>query len=187
MKKIRGFKLNLRPKELQRRAKKAKLDLAALGLGEEAALAEYAARFAEASRPSALYESFPADSQLRLSPVPGLAYSLALVTLGPEADSFVELSARQRPEAAPLLPLLATLALEDASRFVFGLVEEEAKQEQCELSPIEYLKDPAALRSAVARLEGQKIGVSVLPDGLRPVHTVACGISWLSRTRSRAR
>ena len=62
MRKIRGFKLSLRPKEIQRRAKKAKLDPAQAGLAGEAELTDFVSKFCAEARPSVLYESFAAGS-----------------------------------------------------------------------------------------------------------------------------
>ena len=52
MKKIRGFKLNLRIKEVQRRAKKGKLDLAALSLDTDPALTALLDAFSARAKPS---------------------------------------------------------------------------------------------------------------------------------------
>jgi len=185
MRKIRGFKLNPRAREIQRQAKKAKLDLAALGLDSEAPLAADTARFMASVHASALYDCLPPGSS-SLSPIPGLACSLVIVTLGPDSDAFIERERLSSPDRGRLFEIMAKAALDDATRFVLGLVEEEAKEERCELSPIQLLTEDAALKSAVSRLEGHKIGVAASDAGLRPVHTAAFSLSWLSRAKSRA-
>ena len=188
MRKIRGFKINLRPKEIQRRAKKAKVDLTAAGAGDEPALNALIAPFVKTAKASVLYESFPAEEdQNVLSPVPGLAYSLCLATLGVELDDYITLCASQKPEQAPVLEIMAQAALEDATRFVQGLVEDEAKVEHFELSPMQLLSDVPALEAIVTRLEGAKINVSAAADGLKPTHSSAFSLSWLARAKSKTR
>lgn len=186
MRKIRGFKLALRPKEIARRAKKAGLDLAGMGLDAEPALAGFLGGFAAAARPSVLYGSFPAEGSA-LSPVPGLAFSLCLSTLGPEPEAFIAETTRVSPERGPLLEIAAKAALEETARFALGLIEAEAREERCELSPLQRLTEAEALKTAVERLEGHKIGVAAGGDGLRPAYSAAFSISWLSRSKSRSR
>ena len=107
MRKIRGFKLKLRVKEIQRRAKKARLDLVPLGLGNELELQGCLDAVAAKAVPAVLYDSFSADEAGTLSPMPGLACSLAIATLGPDLDAFSEGLA---PEQAPLFKVVASAA-----------------------------------------------------------------------------
>lgn len=187
MRKIRGFKLNLRLKELQRRAKKAKIDLVALQLGAEPALQAWIDPIVAASRPAVLYDSFPAESAAGLAPMPGLAFSLALATLGPDMDAYTERLATERPETLPLLDVACAVALDEAVRFVLSLLEEEAAGERCTLSPHQFLDGREALEAALAKLEGHKIGVALSESGLRPARSTAFSVSWLAKARSRAK
>lgn len=187
MRKIRGFKLKLRVKEIQRRAKKAKLDLAALGLAAEPQLDAWLSRVADAARPAVLYDSFPAEEATGLSPMPGLACSLALATLGPDLDAFGDKLAAERPAELPLFDLAARAALEEAVRFVLSLVEDEAAGERCGVSPIQYLDKREDLASILAKLEGHKIGVALSESGLRPTRSTAFSASWLAKSKSRAK
>lgn len=187
MRKIRGFKLKLRVKEIQRRARKAKLDLALLGLADEARLDLWLARVAEAARPAVLFDSFPAEEATGLSPMPGLACSLALATLGPDLDAFGDRLTDERPAEAKLLDIACAAALEEAVRFVLALIEDEAQQERCGLSPIHYLDKREDLEAILAKLEGHKIGVALSETGLRPLRSTAFSASWLAKSKSRAK
>jgi hypothetical protein len=187
MRKIRGFKLNLRNKEIQRRAKKAKLDLTSIALDSDTALTALIGEFSKSAKASVLYESFQPEDQNSLAPVPGLAYSLCLATLGQEVDSYFDLARQQKPERVPLLDIMAQTALDDATRFVLSLVEDEAKEEHCELSPMQLLTDNTALSAIVSRLEGHKIGVSASDTGLQPAHSAAFSLSWMAHSKSRSR
>lgn len=194
MRKIRGFKLKLRVKEMQRRAKKAKIDLIKLGLAGEPQLQAWLDRVSASAAPAVLYDSFPAEPGGRaaeeatgLSPMPGLACSLAVATLGPDLDAFAERLARERPGESPLFDLAARAALEEAVRFVLTLVEDEATQERCGLSPIHYLESRDQQGAILAKLEGHKIGVALGENGLRPILSTAFSASWLARSKSRTK
>ncbi|MBI5201449.1 MAG: hypothetical protein HY925_07685 [Elusimicrobia bacterium] len=187
MRKIRGFKLKLRVKEIQRRAKKAKLDLGALGFTGEAPLQAWLDRLASASAPAVLFDSFPAEETSGLSPMPGLACSLAVATLGPDLDAFAEKLAQDKPAEAPLFELAAQSALDEAVRFVLALVEEEAAAERCVLSPIQYLDSREQQEQILAKLEGHKIGVALGENGLRPIRSTSFSASWLAKSKSRAK
>ena len=184
MRKIRGFKLKLRVKEIQRRAKKARIDLVPLGLGAEPELQTWLDAVSAKAVPAVLYDSFSADEAGTLSPMPGLACSLAIATLGPDLDVFAEGLA---PETAPLFKVTATAALEEAGRFVLTLLEDEAAQERCALSPIHYLEKREDIAAALAKLEGHKIGVALGEQSVRPANSTAFSVSWLARSKSRAK
>jgi len=175
MKKIRGFKLNLRVKEIQRRAKKAGLNLESVG-----PLEPLLERAAAAAKPAVLFESFahpdPAEAAL-LSPMPGLAYSLVLATLG---DSLFDVP-------APLLPIIEEVAPEEVVRFATALLEEEAAAEACVLGPINPLSDNAAIELLLAKLDGSKIGITFAENHLIPSASRALSLSWLAKTKSKGK
>lgn len=186
MRKIIGFKLPLRLKEVQRRAKKAKLDLDAVAASElelQAAL-DKAAR---TLKPAVLFETFPkSDSdQAALSPMPGLAYSVIIATLGEGYSGFAAQAACADEAHAKLWPLVTEIALEDAVAFATKILSDDAEKDACELSPISSLSDPAALETAVRKLEGSKIGVSLSDGKLRPEATAAVSLSWLSKSKAK--
>lgn len=169
MRKIIGFKIELRPKEIARKAKKSNLDISGLDSSIQRALKHL--------KPAVLFDSFPAekDPEENLSPLPGLAFSLALATLGESWD--------EQNSQDPLYPVLSQVALEEAVRFVSSLVAEEALQEKCELSPVSLITDPSICEEALKRLNGFKIGVSLLEGKLTPPSTLAFSVSWIAKTR----
>ena len=197
MTKIKGFKVNLRIREIQRRAKRAKLDLGALGLGTDEALSELGKSFFAKTKPAVIYGSFAAEgvkgpaektAAPAFSPLPGLAYSIAAVTLGPNTGAFIEERVQAAPELRPVLDITAQAALEEAVGFVLSMLEDSAKEEQCELSPIQYLTEGPGLGALVEKLEGHKIGIAVSDSGVSPAHSRAFSVSWLApRTKSRAK
>lgn len=190
MKKIKGFKLALRPRDIQRRAKSIKLDLEALGLKEESALEDRLASLRARLKPAVLYETFRAEaagSLPRWAPMPGVAASGAVVTLGVEMDRLLD-SAATEPEAqGRFLGLLCDAALDEAVRFVLSLVEEEAKEEKCDLSPLSLVTEPSSLKALLDTLSSQKIGVGLSDGGLVPSSSRAFGVSWLAKSKAKAK
>lgn len=185
MRKIIGFRLSLRFKEVQRRAKKAKIDLEALGL-DQANLESLLQKTSKTLKPAALFSTFahPDEDQPLLSPLPGLAYSLVLITLGQD------LAVKTNPEDTTLdrlKPIIEELALEEALRFAASILEEEAAQDSCELSPLTPLSEPAALEMVLKKLEGAKIGVSLRDGRLAPPASKVVSISWLSKSTAKSK
>ena len=188
MKKVIGFKISLRIKEIQRRAKKAKVDLAAIGL-QEPELQPLLASAEKTLKPAVLFDTFaaPDPDQTALSPMPGLAYSLVLATLGEGLSKPREKARQEAPAQLPLWDIAEEAALDEAVRFATTLLEDEAARESCELSPISPIAEAGALELVARKLEGSKIGVSVAEGKLVPAASVACSVSWLSKTKSRGK
>ncbi|MDE2490562.1 MAG: hypothetical protein KGM24_06915 [Elusimicrobia bacterium] len=185
MRKIKGFKLALRPHEVKRRAKKAGLDLEAAGLADPV-LAKTLERLAKGLAPGVLFDTFghPDSDQATLSPLPGLAYSLILATLG---DGFAP--ARSSEGALPdaLWPLLEETALDECVRFAAGLLADEAAKDNCELSPMTALSGAEALAAVVRKLDGGKLGVSMDGGALAPAGSLAVSLSWLAKSKAKGR
>lgn len=188
MKKVIGFKLQLRLKEIQRRAKRAHFDLATAGL-QEPELQPLLDKAARSLKPAVLFDTFaaPDPDQEKLSPVPGLAYSLVLATLGKGLTEQREKSRAENPAVLPLWDLAEETALDESVRFATTLLEDEALRESCELSPMSPLSDGAILELVVKKLDGSKIGVSLDGGKLSPAAATACSLSWLSKTKGRGK
>lgn len=186
MRKIKGFKLTLRPHEVKRRAKKSRIDLEAAGLADPA-LGRLLERAAKAAAPGVVFDTFghPDPDQPALSPLPGLAYSLILATLG---DAFSGLKGSEPSVPAPLWPILEEHALDEAVRFASGLIADEAEKDGCELSPLTPLSEPAALEAALRKLDAaSKLGVSLDGGRLAPAASLAVSQSWLSKSKAKGR
>ncbi|MBI4371167.1 MAG: hypothetical protein HY552_02600 [Elusimicrobia bacterium] len=185
MRKIRGFKLSLRPHEIRRRAKKAGLDLESAGLPEPAldALLE---RAAKALAPGVLFDTFghPDPDQPILSPMPGLAYSLVLASIG---DGFLLFRVREPGAPEALWPLLEEAALDECVRFAAGLLADEAEKDQCELSPLTALSGAASLEAVLRKLDGAKLGVGLREGRLSPAASLAVSLSWLAKSKAKSR
>ena len=178
MRKVIGFKLNLRLKEIQRRAKKAKLDA-----GPEAELQDLLTRASAAIKPGVLFETYQHSDpdQPLLSPVPGLAFSAILITLG---EGFTRLA---DATPSPLWPVIADAALDEGLRFAANIVTDDALKEGCELSPITNLTEAAPLEALLRKLDGAKIGVRLDEGRLLPAASLAASLCWLARSKAKGK
>lgn len=183
MKKIRNFKLRLHFKETRRRARR-KFDLAKLELGDEQ-WAKLLSEVEERMKPAVVYETFHAESKetASLAPIPGLAHTLGLATLGPGPASLLEEAGRDSEEMRRLYELIIASGLEQAVQFVVMLLRKDVEAERCELSPIEYLTEFAPLERLFNKLEGGKIDVALTQAGLHPEQSAAFCLSWISKPR----
>lgn len=187
MRKIKGFKLQLRPHEVKRRAKKAKLDLDAAGLPDPA-LTKLLDRLSKALAPGVVFDTFgnTDPDQALLSPLPGLAYSVILASLGDGFSAALRSSESAVPEA--LWPALEEHALEESVRFASGLIADEAEKDNCELSPLNPLSAPDALDAALRKLDASaKLGVSLEGGRLAPAASLAVSQSWLAKSKAKGR
>lgn len=188
MRKIIGFKLPVRLKEIQRRAKKAKFALEDAGL-PDAELQALLDRASASLKPAVLFDTFahPDADQTLLSPLPGLAYSVVLGTLGSGFDALCGSESAEKAQQAPVWPLVREALLEECVRFATALLAEEAARDACELSPLTPLADAPALEAALKKLDGSKIGVSFADGRLSPAASAACSLSWLAKSRAKGK
>lgn len=186
MRKIKGFKLTLRPHVVKQRARKNRVDLEAAGLGD-LPLGKFLERASKAPVAGVVFETFGApDAEAPLlSPMPGLAYSLILASL---EKGFDEFKAKEPSAPEGLWPILEEHALDEAVRFASGLIADEAEKDNCELSPLNPLSDPAALEAVLRKLDGgAKLGVSLEGGKLSPAASLAVSQSWLAKSKAKGR
>jgi hypothetical protein len=186
VRKIKGFKLVLRPHEVKRRARKAGLDLEAAGQ-TELVLAKTLDRLAKTLAPGVLFDTFghPDADQPILSPMPGLAYSLILASLG---DGFTAATREKEAGLPPAIwPVLDETALDECVRFASNILADEAEKDNCELSPINTLAEGPALEAVVRKLDGAKLGVALDGPRMTPPATLAVSLSWLAKSKAKGR
>lgn len=184
MRKIKGFKLTLRPHVVKQRSRKAKLDLEAAGLNE-LALGKFLERAAKGLTPGVVFDTFgaPDGDQTLLSPMPGLAYSLILASLG---DAFAPIREKEAAIPEALWPILEEHALDEAVRFASTLIADEAEKDNCELSPLNPLSETPALEAVVRKLDATaKLGVALDGARLSPAASLAVSQSWLAKSKAK--
>ena len=188
MRKIIGFRIEIRAHEIVRRAKKAGLkpEDAGLDAGKVELLAAGAVK---AANPAVLFETFPPtdpDSS-ELSSMPGLAYSLILATLGEGFAAARAKAQQETPEQAAWWAVLEETALDEIFRFASGLITDEAAKESCTISPLSKFSDPAVLHKALAKIDSGKIGVTLNDGGFSPAPSSAASLSWLAKSTAKSR
>jgi len=187
VRKIKGFKLTLRPHVIKQRSKKGRIDLEAAGLSE-LPLTKFLERASKALSPGVVFDTFghPDAEAPLLSPMPGLAYSLILASLGEGFGALKEKEASAVPEA--LWPVLVDHALDEAVRFASALISDEAEKDNCELSPLNPLGSPEALEAALRKLDAAaKLGVTLENGRLVPAASLAVSQSWLAKSKAKGR
>jgi hypothetical protein len=186
LKKIVGFKFTLREKEIARRAKKAGIDLVALGY-DQMGLSQMLLAATHSARSAVLFDTFSGGeaADASLAPMTGLAFSLIVATLGQGFDDFTSAQTAANPATASLWPIIAQAGLDECFRFANNLIGDEAAKDACELSPIAVLSSPEALSQAFSRIDSSKINVSFSDGRLLPSASSAVSVSWLARGRAR--
>jgi hypothetical protein len=187
VRKIRDFRLRLSLKETRRRCRKA-ADLAALGVEDDRSFQALLDRFEAAARPAVIFETFGGDTDktVGLAPIPGLANTLGLSTLGPGVEPLLAQARAEGEARGRLLEALAAIAVDETVRFVIDLLQEDLETERCELSPIHFVVEPEPLRRVLETLQGEKIGLALTEAGALPPHSAAFCLSWLAQ-RGRAK
>ncbi len=176
MRKIVGFKIQLRAFELMRRAKKSGL---ALEVSQEAVQGDLD-RIAKSLKPAILFDTFGIEDPDRkvFSPVSGIAYSLILATIG-EASSPLE------PVSVGHETLIWEMALEECRKFAVEIISSEAQKDSCELSPVSLLLAPEIQEAAVKKMDAGKIGMSFQDGRLTPLLSSVASLAWVSKIKKK--
>ncbi len=188
MRKIIGFRIEIKPWQIERRAKKAGLNLKEEGFSPEAVEA-LITKARQSVVPAVLYDTFPgATPELsKLSPLPGLAFSLILATAGDPLHRFVETLRGEGPAMGTVASLIEDAALDEVLRFTTGLIAEDAGREACALSPLSPLADEESLRAVLSKLDGSKISVSLTGGRLQPRPSRAASLAWISKSKAKGK
>ena len=184
MKKIKKFKINLRPREILRLLK-ATTQISEITPELEEAVKRESARLSRIISPAAVYDTNTWEKiPIELAP-PAIdkwvAASTCLITIGTAVEAEIN-EARQRGEGilAQMLHAIAVEALEQTGNFVKRLIGEEAKEEGCELSKEQLINTPPAWEKFIQIIPGDKIGVQLLDkETFQPMYSSAGVIYWI--------
>src|SRR5258708_4795813 len=167
MTKIKNFRINLRAREIARLMKaQAKLQITpALEASIEHAVND-AKRLVQ---PSAVYTTLTRSTAEKATSLPlaepDVAASVIAVTIGPALqEEIVGAVDRHDPLQASLLEALRVEALHQAVHFVVRLIEDQVKEEECELSALRDVADEPLLISLGSLLGTQRIGIDLDPS-----------------------
>ncbi len=176
MRKIVGFKIQLRAWELMRRAKKSGFPIES----PQEVIQDDLDRIAKSLKPAILFDTFGIEDpdQKVFSPVPGIAYSLILATIG-------EASSPLKPVSVGHEALVWEMALEECRKFAVEIINSEAQKDSCELSPVSLLLKPEIQEAAVKKMDGSKIGISFQEGRLTPLLSSVAALSWVSKIKKK--
>ena len=182
MTKIKNFKINLRPREIARWLKKERgvdstpeLELAIEQLMRESKLW---------IEPSAVYSTLTraiAEKTTSLVfPDRSIAVSIIAVSVGPRLEE-ERLSARAHPSREALLAALGQEALSQTLQFAIRLIQDQAKEEDCEMPAAGPLPaggfDPSMVSSLATLVGIQRIGIEIDPSA--PALPPYARVAWL--------
>lgn len=190
MTKIKNFRITLRPREIARLLKnQAKLQITpALEASIEHAISEAKHQL----HPAAVYTTLTRSTAEKATSLPladpAVAASAIAVTIGSlfEAD-IAGATERQDAMQAALLNALREEALQQSIQFIVRLIEDQAKEEECDMSAPHEVTDGVLLGSLGALLGAGRIGINLqqdtpqLPPYARLVWTV-----WSPKVRVKA-
>ncbi len=176
MRKIVGFRINLRAWELLRRAKKEGITLEV----PQEALQSDLDRIVKSLKPAILFETFGVDDadQKTFSPISGIAYSLILATIGEPALPL-------QPVSIGSETLVWEMALEECRKFAVEIISSEAQKDSCELTPVSLLLAPEIQEAAIRKMDGSKIGVSFQEGRMAPLLSSVASLSWISKIKKK--
>lgn len=192
IKKIKKYKIAIRPSFVQRAAKK-KLDTGLDPESLERAVQTEIEKISTMIVPSAIYNTFsrtgtpePLTPLWQNVPNHSLSISLIIATIGMEIEKEIaNVRAQNKHQRSVILDSIAHEALEQSLNFVLKLLLEESKEEDCELSP--YLPvESSHLKSTLEILESQKADVSLSDQGIiTPAFSTISYCFWNSTSKSK--
>ena len=117
--------------------------------------------------PAALYDTLPRDKfpqELAVEPPEQwVAASIYLATIGGDSQSEILNTQNSGDQlTGQMLHSIALESLEQSGNFIRRLLEDEAKEEACELSRQKPVNGEASWKKLIELLPGEKIGVSFL-------------------------
>lgn len=204
MRKIKKFRIPVYSYEVFRKARKHKLDLAAAGLADEAAVKEYAASLAEKLEPAVVFEYLPAEDEAaaRINGDAKQSLTAGILTLG---ASFEErLNNPPDDTHKRLNRIAAQVFMHTAVGVTSDLAVREAEPEGFELGPAVYIAscpepetppqettsvplfENELIKALCERLEAAKIGVSFDTGAFTPKYSALFALPWLSKKKKKA-
>lgn len=190
MKKIKKFKINIRIRETMRLLKStARLSEITSEIEDE--IHRQSRRMSSIIAPAALYDTLPKDKfpqELIIEPPEQwVAASFFLATIGDSAQK--EILAAQNSGDQLLGQILHSIALESleqSGNFVRRLIEDESKQDTCELSRQKNVGTEAAWKKFLELLPGDKIGVNFLGgERFEPMYSTGGIFYWVPLKKRR--
>jgi len=184
MTKIKNFKINLRPREIARWLKKERGVESTPEL--ELAIEQLIKESKPWVEPAAVYSTLTRAIAENTTPLvfadKSIAVSIVAVSVGPRLEE-ERLTARAHPSREALLAALGQEALTQTLQFAVRLIQDQAKEEDCEMpaaaaAPLPEGGVEPSMVSSLATLVGiQRIGIEIDPSA--PALPPYARVAWL--------
>ncbi len=189
VKKIKNFRINCRSREIIRILKTTTRITAVTAQLEEEVLRE-SRRLQPFIHPAAVYDAQQKDKippEMMISPPDKwVALGAYAVTVGTEVEEAIrDASKRGETMVNDILHAVALEALEQTVSFVQRLMNEEAREESCELSGHQQVMSEQAWNHVNGFLNAGKIGVSLTAEGCFVPRYSSCGIHFWAPQKKR--
>ena len=184
-KKIKKYKISLRPSFVLRNLKKKVSPEFSKETLEEK-IKEETKRIQELIQPSSVYDSFSRDETPEFikplwanSSSKSLSLSVAATTIGPSLDQEIsQARAENKQFKADLIAASASEGLEQSLNFIMKLLNEEAKSEGCECSP-PWVVESTSIKNCLELLQTSRIDIQINSDGmLSPLYSNLSYCFW---------
>jgi hypothetical protein len=190
MTKIKNFRIALRAREVARILKaQAKLQITpALEASIEHAINDSKRLL----QPAAIYTTLTRGTAEKATPLPladpAVAVSTIAITIGSALEEEIQTASdRQDAMQASLLNALKAEALQQAVQFIMRLIEDQAKEEECELSAPRDVTEGVLLTSLGSLLGTQRIGIDLASESSKlPPHARLVWTVWSPKVRAKA-
>ena len=187
---IKNFRISLRPREVGRLLKnQAKVQITP----ELEASIEHAVNDAKRMlQPAAVYTTLTRNTAEKATSLPLtdpiVAVSAIAVTIGKGLDEEIAIAAdRHEALQGSLLQALREEALQQAVQFIMRLIEDQAKDEECDLSAPRDAAEGLLLTSLGPLLGIQRIGIDLNLDNPQlPSHARLVWTVWSPKVRVKA-
>lgn len=192
LKKIKKYKITIRPSFALKHLKR-KLELETMPDSLEKSVQEKIVQAQNLIIPSSIYNTYSKsetpDSLKSLwgySPTGALSLSLILTTVGNLIEKEIEkCNGNSEEHQAAILDSIARESLEQSLHFTTKLLNEEAKLEACELTPLIPI-EKSILGNALTLLESHKAEISLDANvHLRPIFSSLSFCFWTPTTKNR--
>jgi hypothetical protein len=190
VKKIKGFKINLRSRDILRFLKNT-ANISEVTPQLEEAIKREKTKLEKTLKPAIVFETLTKDKvdfDLGLDMPPRwISASFCVATLGIEAEkNLQEAECSAEGLSGKIIHSIYLEALEQSVNFVSRIISDEAKQDNCELSERMKLSSYTALHRLFEIVTVDKIGVSLLDTKeLQPQYTTCAVFFWIPNSKKK--
>lgn len=187
--KIKRFKVNLRPRETFRKLRQQMDTLSLARVQWLELIKEEAEKVSALINPSIIYDTWKTNAarEVLISSHQELGKQILMVSFlaASIGDRFSrELIENKEESRQKIWPALGEEALEQTINFALKLINQEAKKDSCQLLPPVAVKNPQELENIIESLSAEKINVRIEDNKIFPFYTAISFIPWVPQGKS---